>query len=423
MTLWNMDLAIRARSSIESVEVNSLYLETLPAIVSDSQNAAPLYEKALADLKVDAGSDIHNPPLGDNSEFDPKEPATVAFLSRHAATIALLRRAASMPGCRFDADLVDMNLATAVAGLNIERFAANALDLDSREAMARGDTASAIRDAAAILGMSRHFGQRPLLIHSLVGLAIAALGNSTLERALPAVRNRDELAGLHLDELMPVGRMFQQGLRGEEVYGLTMYGGKSPIVPDAMSASWRDSSPEGRALAVSYATGPAGIFFRVFFFDEDTYIAMSQEMQNWATLPYYTIQNRVSEAEGMKHGMIPSLISVGMLRAFVACGRIAAEDSCAKAAVAMTCYRLDHGSMPSRLDDLVPTYLDAVPADPFDDKPIRLAVKADLWIIYSIGPDGVDDGGTEMAWDKDGVLKGDEIFTLRPAGADTATKP
>src|SRR5262249_37077767 len=48
---------------------------------------------------------------------------------------------------------------------------------------------------------------------------------------------------------------------------------------------------------------------------------------------------------------------------------------------------------PEKLDELAPRYLSAVPLDPFDRKPLRLRRLDDGILIYSVGPDGVDDGG------------------------------
>ncbi len=90
----------------------------------------------------------------------------------------------------------------------------------------------------------------------------------------------------------------------------------------------------------------------------------------------------------------------------------------AQAAVAMTRFRLDHGTLPSHLDDLVPAYLEAVPIDPFDGHPLRLAIKNNQWIIYSIGPDGVDDGGIEMVHGK-----GDVTFRVALPGNGSASRP
>jgi len=63
-------------------------------------------------------------------------------------------------------------------------------------------------------------------------------------------------------------------------------------------------------------------------------------------------------------------------------------------AVAVERYRRAHaGQLPAALTDLVPTFLDRVPEDPFDDAPIRFVRKADGYVIYGIGRDGKDDGG------------------------------
>ncbi|MFO0845729.1 MAG: hypothetical protein U0797_25650, partial [Gemmataceae bacterium] len=65
-----------------------------------------------------------------------------------------------------------------------------------------------------------------------------------------------------------------------------------------------------------------------------------------------------------------------------------------RAAVAADRYRLAHGAWPASLGDLAPTYLDAVPLDPFDGKPLRHVRHADGITTYSVGLDGKDDGGT-----------------------------
>jgi hypothetical protein len=48
----------------------------------------------------------------------------------------------------------------------------------------------------------------------------------------------------------------------------------------------------------------------------------------------------------------------------------------------------------------VPQYLTAVPRDPVDGQPLRLARRPDGIVIYSIGLDGKDDGGVVAAENK-----------------------
>jgi hypothetical protein len=74
----------------------------------------------------------------------------------------------------------------------------------------------------------------------------------------------------------------------------------------------------------------------------------------------------------------------------------AIDDAYFRAAVvalAAEHFRQVRGRWPTNLDELVPEFLTAVPRDPQDLRPLRLARLADGIAIYSIGPDGKDDGG------------------------------
>ena len=63
-------------------------------------------------------------------------------------------------------------------------------------------------------------------------------------------------------------------------------------------------------------------------------------------------------------------------------------------ACAIERHRLAHGRVPRQLDELVPAYLANIPCDPCDGKPMRYKVVGDSdYVLYSIGVNGVDDGG------------------------------
>jgi hypothetical protein len=62
--------------------------------------------------------------------------------------------------------------------------------------------------------------------------------------------------------------------------------------------------------------------------------------------------------------------------------------------VAVERYRRAHDRWPRKLADLTPKYLAAVPLDPYDGKPLRFRRLPDGVVIYSVGPDLVDHGGT-----------------------------
>jgi hypothetical protein len=63
-------------------------------------------------------------------------------------------------------------------------------------------------------------------------------------------------------------------------------------------------------------------------------------------------------------------------------------------AIALKRYHLQHGVYPSSLNDLVPAFLPAVPADFMDGQPLRYKLRPDGdFLLYSVGEDGKDDGG------------------------------
>lgn len=64
--------------------------------------------------------------------------------------------------------------------------------------------------------------------------------------------------------------------------------------------------------------------------------------------------------------------------------------------LALRAYEIDHaGVYPDRLDQLIPKYLSRVPLDPFasDLGPLKYRRIGKSYLLYSVGPDGVDDGG------------------------------
>jgi type II secretory pathway pseudopilin PulG len=63
-------------------------------------------------------------------------------------------------------------------------------------------------------------------------------------------------------------------------------------------------------------------------------------------------------------------------------------------ALALHAYRLENGAYPQNLLQLAPKYLKQIPDDPFGlATPLMYQRKGDSYLLYSIGPDGKDDGG------------------------------
>jgi hypothetical protein len=66
---------------------------------------------------------------------------------------------------------------------------------------------------------------------------------------------------------------------------------------------------------------------------------------------------------------------------------------CTLVALAAERYWLRHGAWPQTTAKLVPEFLPDLPLDPFDGQPLRYKRLPDGVVIYSVGADGIDDGG------------------------------
>jgi hypothetical protein len=64
-------------------------------------------------------------------------------------------------------------------------------------------------------------------------------------------------------------------------------------------------------------------------------------------------------------------------------------------AVLLAAHRAEHDAYPEELADLVPGYLKEVPPDRFRDGPPVYKRKGDGYLLYSVGPNREDDGGSE----------------------------
>jgi hypothetical protein len=76
---------------------------------------------------------------------------------------------------------------------------------------------------------------------------------------------------------------------------------------------------------------------------------------------------------------------------------------------------VEHGTYPARTEDLVGQYLISRPLDPFDGKPLRMRAHNAGIVLYSVGQDLEDDGGTGPYFIGATLEDRDEIFCLGDA--------
>lgn len=91
--------------------------------------------------------------------------------------------------------------------------------------------------------------------------------------------------------------------------------------------------------------------------------------------------------------------------------KVVAHERLLTVELALRCYESEQGRAPAGLEQLVPKYMHRVPSDPFSGKPIIYKPQGTTWLLYSLGEDGVDDGGKPVRRSVSATIaKGDLLY-------------
>jgi hypothetical protein len=94
--------------------------------------------------------------------------------------------------------------------------------------------------------------------------------------------------------------------------------------------------------------------------------------------------------------------------------RVIAHERLLAVELALRCYESEQGRAPTGLEQLVPNYIQRVPADPFSDRPMIYRPQETNWLVYSVGEDGVDDGGKRVGRSVSGTITRGDLFYDSP---------
>jgi len=423
-TLLFIDNAVAAEGRMLRVEAAQIISTALPPAPSADDNAAPLYQRAFAALTADKELDESDSPFKDPLTADVASGEVTAILERHAATLDLLRRATDKPGCRFERDWSRPALDMLLPEVQHLRQAARLLTLAARRAATDGDGEQALADVVRIHQLGMHAAGEPILVSGLVGQAIDALALETLADVLPRLEKSD-LPLLEKDSLrdfVATPIRYQRAFLGEEAFGLAMLGDLADG-SKGMTTLELLRSVSGEPTQFSLDS-PFSLLYRCFMLPADIagYRAILRRYQDIAgkmlqptSQPYPVVVKETAEIEdslkSRRAGVFASLLAPALSGVLKSQARGAAMHDVAGVLVAATRARLAGTSL---ADSLVPEAVPALPGDPFTtDKPLVAKRTDSGWVVYSVGPDGEDDGGPEPPDAK--AVEGNDDVGLRLA--------
>ena len=266
-----------------------------------------------------------------------------------------------------------------------------------------GHPAEAVQDIEDILRIAKSLGPEPTLISQLVRIAIVQIAARAASICLPrAAVDENDLKRLQ-EAFATAGdpQGFRNGLIGEIALSAGSFSFFNAVVPatpnrGSQRAFTGDLAPRIGNLLYN-ASG-----LRVV--DQTFCVERLTELVDASGHPFpealrlgEQVQARVQqESERFARGFkfLSTLLLPALDKSLAKQAGCEAVARSAMVGCAVERHRLAHdGHLPNTLGDLVPALLPAVPADPFDGQPLRYLRTGDSHVIYSIGPDKLDNGG------------------------------
>jgi hypothetical protein len=318
-------------------------------------------------------------------------------LDRVAGARAHARKLAEYPEGRYAIDWKLDFLNTLLKDVEISRPVSRLLAYDALVRAEAGDIDGAWLSGHAGVNVGRSIGDEPVGVSQLVrtqevGAALLGL-ERTLARGEPKSHDIELVQRLLEDEAAEMPALWLQALRAERAQvqrALEAYE-ESRLTLDELFGEPRREPSRWDALDVwrwaRILRAHAAYLRDMTALIEATRLAALEQPPR--------IQAIVSAAQAEKKVAIFSyvfLLGTGKLPAIPV--RHQARLRSAAAGLAAERYRRDRqGHWPRSVEAMVPRYMAQVPADPYDGKPLRLRLLPDGLVVYSVGPDGEDNGG------------------------------
>jgi hypothetical protein len=397
-----LDEIRRAGYPVTLEELNEWY----PAPPPGEANAADVLLAAFSKYKtwddekskglplVDRKTDIpaRNEPLSEETKK-----LIAEYLADNAEAITLLHEAAGVKHCRFPIDLTQGWLNMTSSHMSPLRKGARMLYLEALLNADNDDFEAGSDAVVAAFGLARSLKEEPVLISHLVRVAVQSVAISSLERVLNRTSPTDhKLVSLfdtvrEAEDLKGVTR----ALAGERCMFSACF--TDPAVFPGMGAN----RPANIAM-ISYIYSAAGLKD----LDHLTYLELMTDHVKGVESPFpqrcRTGKDLDARIEALpRYCFLARILMPAVGKVVETDARTIAYLRTAQTALAIERYRLSHGGeLPGALADLVPTYLPATRIDPFDGDSLRYKKLAKGYIVYSIGPNCTDDGGTEAETSK-----------------------
>jgi hypothetical protein len=271
------------------------------------------------------------------------------------------------------------------------RAVARLFAMESAAYRDKGDFAAAANSALDCIEMAQGAATHRTLIGYLVSIACEAIGARQFDQAIPQLDAAASKAALVRLQAIETKRVpIVEIIDGEDRAGRLAFKQIAAMPDPAAALGGITDDPNGAAAKLRTLNWA----------------------DSWQALGDYYAQLREAAKQPYAARMKPirsddpfvSILMPVWSRVWFKDAQCRAASQLRLARLAAQTFALERGRMPGELANLVPGYLPKVPDDPFGNGPLKSLPAGHALLIYSIGPDGVDDNGAPIL---DPIIKED----------------
>jgi len=148
------------------------------------------------------------------------------------------------------------------------------------------------------------------------------------------------------------------------------------------------------ALPIASTFGPSRKSLR------QMYVSLVEQSKQWNAQPPWS-RSAPPDPDALKAQTLPlspysfiSLLLPAFNNSIYAADKFDTDRGATLAIIALEQYRRKHGAFPASLSELVPSFLSSLPLDLADGQPLRYKLIGKSFVLYSLGADRNDNGGT-----------------------------
>lgn len=401
--MFRLSVRIRFQNRIKAIqdaglpvtldEMNELY-----KIPEDAENAAHTFIEAFLcynewDKEERESLPIYGPvelpartePLGQELKD-----LIAQFITDNKRTLEFLHKATPIEHCRYPVDF-SVEFGYPMYHLGDLYNCSKLLNLEAILHAENSKSGLAFRSVMTNFGLARSLVKEPTSRSQLIRGVCQEFVVSSLERIINRAEFTDEQllefdkALMDAEDILPIAL----GLAGERCRGIHIFKNPTLLTEEFVG----DEALPAPILELYSALGLAerdAILYLDFINDYIDITGLPLHKRQSASEIVDDKLRKVSKTHILFHMYSPSYSWT--TRSYL---RNVAQVRATRVGIAVHRYRLATGNLPNTLDDLVPSYIDVVPEDPYDGRALRYDELETGFVVYSIGEDKKDDGGKE----------------------------